>query len=324
MSASASIKVHLDSDGFIREDVDCPECHYNLRGIPPSGACPECGKPVSNALTAMQFSDPAWIFCLAGGLNWIKFSIYFSIVFTILAALLDGITVFQGNSQPQFASSLLLLLPELAYGWGIWKFTTPENTTRVGETPLARPLTRYAILLSSALLWIPEFLPASSKATPAPISKVPLDQYQKLITDWSSTFSFGTSEIIYVSAMSASFLLMLVGTFAALIYARQIARRIPDKKLARNTGIIMWGLIATGALFVLMILLAIMSVILSANQASVVTAVAMIFPGCGCILGVLIFGGWAFMLLSQFRKKLKIVGQRAALRSVESSDERLH
>jgi hypothetical protein len=308
---TSTLRLHLDKDGYINEDVDCPDCHYNLRGIHPTGVCPECGKPVANALTALQFSDPTWIFCLAGGLNWINFSIYFSIVFTILAALLQGLFIAQSTSTPAYASSLLLLLPVLAYVWGIWKFTTPEHPENVNVPAVARLLTRYTLLISSALIWIPEFFPASNEPTINPAS-VSIDQLNKLI----NVNQFNTMTLFNGSAAAASFVLFMVGTFAGLVYARQIARRIPDKKLARNTTIVMWGCVATGLLILLMIFLGIVSFFMAANQAAPAIAISMIFPGCGSIICVLVFGGWAFVLLSQYRKKLKTVAQRAALRGI--------
>src|SRR5690349_17335013 len=32
-------------DGAIAMDVPCVKCRYNLRGLPPSTNCPECGTP---------------------------------------------------------------------------------------------------------------------------------------------------------------------------------------------------------------------------------------------------------------------------------------
>lgn len=37
-------------DPVLHEDLPCRGCQYNLRGLPHSGNCPECGKPIRNSL----------------------------------------------------------------------------------------------------------------------------------------------------------------------------------------------------------------------------------------------------------------------------------
>lgn len=42
---------------YIDEDLIC-RCGYNLRGLPPSGKCPECGTPIHNAIATRQSAPP--------------------------------------------------------------------------------------------------------------------------------------------------------------------------------------------------------------------------------------------------------------------------
>ena len=35
-----------DRPHFVNDDAPCVHCKYNLRGLPFTGSCPECGRPV--------------------------------------------------------------------------------------------------------------------------------------------------------------------------------------------------------------------------------------------------------------------------------------
>ncbi len=76
-----------------------------------------------------------------------------------------------------------------------------------------------------------------------------------------------------VPVFIAGWIVGLVWQFAILIYARSIAFRIPDPKLARSTRIIMWGLV---------------------------------IPGIN-----LIFTFWVVFLFERYRKQLRLAAQEA-------------
>jgi hypothetical protein len=52
----------LDARGRLDGDLSCAGCEYNLRGMLPDGDCPECGRPVRDALEADRapWRDRAW------------------------------------------------------------------------------------------------------------------------------------------------------------------------------------------------------------------------------------------------------------------------
>src|SRR4051812_29270484 len=57
------------SDWMIDFDRACATCGYNLRGLQPSGVCPECGSLVSGSLAddALEWRDERWVAKLRGG-----------------------------------------------------------------------------------------------------------------------------------------------------------------------------------------------------------------------------------------------------------------
>lgn len=65
MNASGGEHVHLYCDDAGRLDADrrCAGCGYNLRGLAPTGTCPECGTLVADALDEDELlcADPRWL-----------------------------------------------------------------------------------------------------------------------------------------------------------------------------------------------------------------------------------------------------------------------
>ncbi len=65
--------VTLDPVGRLDMDLPCVGCDYNLRGLLPDGACPECGKPVAFATRLVKLGrrDPLYLRRVAIGLQWL-------------------------------------------------------------------------------------------------------------------------------------------------------------------------------------------------------------------------------------------------------------
>ena len=305
-------KVRLDTDGYIDEDVDCSQCGYNLRGIVPSGVCPECGTPAAKAFNALQFADPVWVNGLAGGLNWMIFSMVWSVVFGLFSGLLE-IASFGGGGDTHFVRGMILALPMLGWGWGVWKFTMPEPSG-TDERAATRYLARYCSLAAGILSIVVSFSFSSevSQTRISPPTQIGRSFYYHV--EQKDLYSNPISGL----AMSASMPLGVIGLITGCLYARRLAYRIPDKKLARNISIALWGSLATVLLLVLMIVLAFVAVASINQNTAGATALAVALPGCGAVIGVLIFSIWSLIILSQYRKKLKAVAARASMRTAMS------
>lgn len=283
-SPSSLPPVRLDANGRIDQDLPCVKCGYNLRCLTEAGLCPECATPVGRSLTGdyLRFRDPAWVATLASGMNWIVWGI----IVGIGGGLLGGIAI--GSLRGAGAPGVMFLLPFLQFGLstisivGYWKVTTPDpgrSGEEIGIT--ARKLVRFAQISS----WL----------------GIPIGQVLESISGiLSAVFSIPAG------------LLGLIGTFALYTYARGIAFRIPDEKLARSTRIVMWGMVVTlGFVFIAGVLGAIAAATVARTTpgapaaapptgAMVGLGAAASFGGCG----VLIFGIWSLLLIDRYRKAL--------------------
>lgn len=212
--------VKLDVNGMVADDISCRRCGYNLRSLSPAGRCPECGTAVGRSLRGdlLQFSDPQWVDKLASGMNWIVASIVVGFFSGLILAFVGGILGAFGNTTVVF-----LGIPAMQLGLGAisligyWKVTTrdpadldPENTVSARKIVRVSQLTTYAL---------------------APIVHLLLP-----IAFWA------TQGLNLLSSLVG-----LVGMFAVFIYARSLALRIPDEKLARHCRIVMWGFAITMA-----------------------------------------------------------------------------
>ncbi len=108
----------LDSSGRIAAPLPCVHCGQLLQGLSPEGACPECGKPVSDSTRAdrLVFADIGW-------LRRLRWGIMLLLVLAVLYALCHiGENLWEtyraglGGRMPTI-SYLAEVLPIRAYQW---------------------------------------------------------------------------------------------------------------------------------------------------------------------------------------------------------------
>lgn len=66
----AGSPVPLDERGFIAADVPCLGCAYDLRGLAPTGNCPECNAPIASSVSGnlLRLAPVEWLRDLRSGL----------------------------------------------------------------------------------------------------------------------------------------------------------------------------------------------------------------------------------------------------------------
>jgi len=211
-TATQTTRIRLDANGRIDEDVSCRKCGYNLRTLLPDGICPECATAVGRSLQGdfLRFSDPYWVESLASGMNWIVASIVLSFV---TGGLGGGAAVCMrwAPSRPD----VWFLLPMLAIGLvgiiGYWRVTVPDPSGLGEEGRLnSRKVLRFCQIGGYLFNLIQQ----------AFVHFVP---------------------VLVVLGAVAGGILGMVSVFSGFVYARRLALRIPDTRLARSCRIVMWG-----------------------------------------------------------------------------------
>ena len=267
----------------LRSDLICRSCGYNLRGLVPSGRCPECGTAIGFSLRGdlLRFSDPKWVEAVANGMNWIVAGLVVGLVLGIAAGVAAGVSRSQQYGGLVTAASILGHLVSLI---GYWKVTTPD--------PAETTTTGLNVRLLARCGWI--------IATSLNIINVSVDMQDPWIL-------LGFASLLFIAAMVA-----IVGL---CVYAAGLARRIPNQGLAQQVYTVMWGLLATQglALIVVLLVLAISTVGAGVMWSGSGAAASFAIGGLGCFagLGTLIFGIWAIVLLLRYRNAMSLAAAEA-------------
>jgi hypothetical protein len=259
--------ITLDPSGCLAEDISCRKCGYNLRGLSPNGRCPECGTAVGRSLQGdyLHFADPQWVRTLASGMDWLVAALLLGI---IVGAAVRGIT--GGPSGETLWTECAQLLASLISFVGYWKLTTPDPVGLEDPSKItARKLTRITQLAGLATAVAAILVPKS----------------------WS---------VLPVIVAAFVIVIAIVGMFATLTYARQLALRIPDERMAGHCRIVMWGIVACMGLgFIL-------------GLAMAIVGPGAAFGACFVALGFLVFGIWSLVLIFRFRRAFKESAHLAA------------
>lgn len=277
--------VALDAAGRIDADLQCRSCGYNLRGLLLDGRCPECATAVGRSIhgDVLQFCDPAWVRTLASGMNWIIAGIVASLLLGIAGSVVTAMARSSGTNlgRATIFSSLAAIISLVGY----WKVTTRDPAQPDATGLDLRQLVRIT-----------------------QVGSVGLGLMLQVLREKSS--------VLAVSAVAVGGLCGLVGNFAVFLYARRIARRIPDDELARRTTFVMWGWCSVLALGFAFGVLAAILVSATPRTAGGGPAgpVMVLLGGMGCFVGLgsLVFGLWSLRLIQRYRTAMRDAADMAA------------
>jgi hypothetical protein len=140
------------SDTLIDRDLPCVHCRYNLRTLPTSGKCPECGTPVARSMrtASLAESDARWRSGLGAGL-------------AMLAAGLGGeimLQVIYGQGlENARVTKITVAVALVLCSVGIWLVTEPEPDPLMPERPWSRRrVVRWSALAIAALYVVSAWL----------------------------------------------------------------------------------------------------------------------------------------------------------------------
>ena len=126
----------------IESDLPCAICGYNLKGLSPAGACPECGQAIARTFRFdLTYADPGWLVSQA----WT--------VALLLALSLLNFPPAVSQYTPWLGYVFKVLLPGVNV-WACWRLARPDPLAAADEDGSLR---RGVMLASVALAGIVAF-----------------------------------------------------------------------------------------------------------------------------------------------------------------------
>ncbi len=272
-----------NGSGTLDKDLSCMGCGYNLRGLSPEGLCPECGRPISDALRGdrLEFADADWLERLRFGASLKLWNIALMIIVGLLAGGLVGIFGF-----PMYLLSFLGIVGGALGLWASFAITTQEPRISLQEDAVTlRKIVRTFAVIGFA---------------------------GELLEVGRTSGDIGTV-LAFIGQLLG--LAGAVTLFGELLYFRRFALRIPDLKLAKSTKILMWTI-------PVITVLAVVGGLIAASVATAVPAPAAapgtIVAGGMCVVAivVLILFLWYVRLLTRYKNAFKTAAEKA--RSLET------
>ncbi|MCP4593203.1 MAG: hypothetical protein GY842_20900 [bacterium] len=282
----------MDPTQPLDRNVSCHSCGYNLRGLTLEKLCPECGSAISRSVLGDQlcYSDPDWIDKLRRGAVLLRWSIVIRLLLWIGGTALGFLAAGMGTPASTLQQVGLIPMGLAASVLGViaaFLITTQEPRVSYTEDSLnLRWVVRYCTLagfFGGVVGWGSSFNPSASPFT------------------WGL---FVVSTILQLASV--------VGFFGQFVYFRRFARRIPDSRLARSTGTVMWGVVISLGISIVAGAAVGLSVYAGTGGGtfSLGAGVGSAFI-CVAGIGLLVFLCWAYRLLLRYVAAFTIAAREA-------------
>lgn len=196
----------------------CVVCAYSLHGLAPDGLCPECGTPVAHSIRGnlLKYASPEYLKRLHRGVILIQTGIILGVPVAVASAL----AVPGAGAESVAALAGVAVSAVSACGWWLFTELDPGHAaTDSGATP--RTMIRASVLASIPMAVVSTVADALKPAGSAASASDPLT---------------------ILSAIANLGLLVALTTryFAAMLYLRWLAGRIPDEKVRTRAKDLMW------------------------------------------------------------------------------------
>lgn len=227
--------VRIDAEGRLAQTTLCIQCGYELNGLSVDAKCPECGTAINRSIRGdlLEFSSPDYIRKLHTGLILVQRMILLSIILGLggfVLGLIAPILVTSGSLGINLLFQAIGIGAAILSAWGWWQLSEPDPSqlsTNKGETP--RKLIRIAIAAQVAATLLANvigfFVPATSLfAPPAP----------------GTPPAVGLGQVLSICVMIANLAAYGLWFFAAMLYLRWLAARIPNPRAVERASKLRW------------------------------------------------------------------------------------
>jgi hypothetical protein len=203
--------------GPLERDVICVQCSYNLRGLKPESRCPECGTIVLRSLQGnlLKFSSAEYLAKLHLGVFIILAAIVaqFLLLFAMIALGFLGMTNAQLMGAVEITSMLAGVGVGIAQLLGWWLFSEEDpGVVGTDKGSTARTVVRASVIVLAGLTLLGAVV--------------------------TLTMPLGTAGqfavmILQLGAQAVMF-------FASMLYLRWLAPRLPNPRVHKRAGLLMW------------------------------------------------------------------------------------
>lgn len=207
------------------DDRPCVKCSYNLRGLPGTGSCPECGTHVERSLRGdlLRYASTEYVAQLHQGVFLVQAGIIVSVLLIVASIFIAVAGAIPGG---RLIAQVAGLVPAVlsVYGWWLLSAADPgQLSSNKGERP--RKLIRAAVI-ANCLIAITSLvinILSSMGATPTPAtgSMQPLHMLELLMS------------IVNLAAT-------LVQFFASMLYLAWIGPRLPSLRVVKRARMMLW------------------------------------------------------------------------------------